>query len=77
MKDYGCSGIMFSGAVCRTDEQQAILCDVCTRKLIEQLEAAQRALADGRLKLVRIFDESEVEEVALGEYRVKNATAKA
>ena len=41
------------------------------------MKAAQPTLAGGRLALVRVYDESEIEEVALGEYRVKSAAAKA
>ena len=41
------------------------------------INAAQPTLAGGRLELVRVYDESEVEEVAVGEYRVKSAAAKA
>ena len=39
--------------------------------------AAEHTLAGGRLQLVRVYDESEVEEVAVGEYQVKSAAAKA
>ncbi len=34
--------------------------------------AAQHALAGGRLALVAVYDASEVEEIAPGEYRLKN-----
>ncbi len=44
---------------------------------LHDIEAAQHTLAGGRLELVRVFDESEVEEVSPGEYRVKPAAAKA
>ena len=45
--------------------------------LIAQLEAAEHTLAGGRLQLVRVFDESEVEETGVGEYQIKSAAAKA
>jgi hypothetical protein len=38
--------------------------------LFEQAHLTKRA--GGRLKLVRVYEESEVEEVSVGEYRLKN-----
>jgi hypothetical protein len=39
--------------------------------------AAANKACTGRLELVRVFDESEVEEVAVGEYQVKSAATNA
>jgi hypothetical protein len=41
------------------------------------MNAARPPLAGGRLELVRVYDESEVVEVAVGEYQLKSAVAKA
>lgn len=40
--------------------------------LINLLRAHLTRRAGGRLKLMRVYDESEVEEVSVGEYRLKN-----
>lgn len=37
-----------------------------------KLEIRPTKPAGGRLKLVRVYEESEVEEVSVGEYRLKN-----
>lgn len=44
---------------------------------LHDIEAAEHTLAGGRLQLVRVFDESEVEETGVGEYQIKSAAAKA
>ena len=49
---------------------QARMCENCLFDLFEQAHLTKRA--GGRLKLVRVYEESEVEEVSVGEYRLKN-----